>query len=68
MKRLLFFYIFLAFLNSFSADASEKISPKRAVSGYLVSLDSAADAPKLQMDSEKAVCFVKKDSEHGFFG
>lgn len=66
MKRLLLFYIFLSFLHSFSADASQRISPKRAVSGYLVPSDSAADAPKLQIDSEKGICFVSKDSEQGF--
>lgn len=66
MKRLLLFYIFLAFLHSFSADASQRISPKRAAAGYLVTSDSAADAPKLQIDSEKGICFINKDSEQGF--
>lgn len=66
MKRLLLLYIFLAFLNSFSADASQRISPKRAAAGYLVPLGAPADAPKLQMDSEKGICFVNKDSEQGF--
>lgn len=69
MKRLLLIYIFLAFLHSFSADGSQRISPKRAAAGYLISSDSipfASDAFKLQMESAKGVCLVKKDSEQGF--
>lgn len=66
MKRLLLFYTFLAFLNSFSADASQSIFAKRAVFGYLAALDSAADTPKLQIGIKKGVCFASKDSEQGF--